>query len=106
MPTEAMFVVALVPVGALAVFFGSVANAHMQMCSAPVFRGRVMALYTILTMGSTVLGGPLVGWICQQWSPRAAFGLAGTVTVAAATGFVVTLPLGRRRPELRPAVTD
>ena len=35
LPNEVMVAAALVPVGALAVFFGSTSNAHMQMWSAP-----------------------------------------------------------------------
>ena len=91
-PTEAWVALALVPVGALAVFFGSTANAHMQVWSAPQFRGRVMAIYTFLTMGSTVVGGPLVGWISQHWSPRVALGVAGAATAFAAAILAATSP--------------
>ena len=91
-PTEAWVALALVPVGALAVFFGSTANAHMQVWSAPHFRGRVMAIYTFLTMGSTVVGGPLVGWISQHWSPRVALGVAGAATAFAAAILAATSP--------------
>ena len=83
-PTEPAVVLALVPVGAFAVFFGSISNAHMQLWSAPQFRGRVMAIYSLLTLGSTVIGGPFVGWVSQQWSPRGALGLAGAATAATA----------------------
>jgi MFS family permease len=84
LPSEALVFGALVPVGALAVFFGSTANAHMQLWSAPEFRGRVMAIYSLLTLGTTVVGGPFVGWVCQHWSPRAGLALAGVATSAAA----------------------
>jgi MFS family permease len=84
MPTRATVVLALVPVGALATFFGSTANAHMQVCSPAHVRGRIMSIYMLLTLGSTVVGGPFVGWVCQQWNPRAGLGLAGVVTVSAA----------------------
>lgn len=97
LPTETTVVLALVPVGALAVFFGSMANAHMQMCSAHEFRGRVMAIYSVLTLGTTVFGGPFVGWVCQRWSPRAALGLAGVATVTAALVLAVAL---RRAPDV------
>ena len=30
-------------------------------------RGRVMALYAIAFLGSTPIGGPIVGWISQQY---------------------------------------
>ena len=99
LPTEALVVVALVPVGALAVFFGSTSNAHMQMWSLPQFRGRVMAIYSFLTLGSTVIGGPFVGWVCQQWNPRAGIGLAGAVTLLTAVALALS-PLRRRDVEL------
>jgi MFS family permease len=93
LPGQLVVAAALVPVGALAVFFGSTSNAHMQMWSAPQFRGRVMAIYSLLTLGSTVVGGPFIGWVCQHWNPRAGIGLAGAVTVVAAR---VLAALGRR----------
>ncbi len=94
LPSQVLVTIALVPVGAMAVFFGSTANAHMQVCSAAHLRGRVMAIYTLLTLGTTVVGGPFVGWVCQRWSPRTGLGLAGTVTVGAAV--VLWSPLTRR----------
>jgi predicted MFS family arabinose efflux permease len=90
-PTKIETEVALLPVGAMAVFFGSTANAHMQIWSAPQLRGRVMAIYTLLTLGTTVVGGPLVGWVCQHWSPRIGLGFAGGTTVAAAVALAAPL---------------
>jgi predicted MFS family arabinose efflux permease len=95
LPGEILVAVALIPVGALAVFFGSTANAHMQMWSAPQYRGRVMAIYSMLTLGSTVVGGPFVGWVCQHWNPRAGLGLAGVATVVSAVA--LSLPSRRDR---------
>jgi MFS family permease len=94
LPNQVLVTVALVPVGAMAVFFGSTANAHMQMCSAPHLRGRVMAIYTLLTLGTTVVGGPFVGWVCQRFSPRIGLELAGLVTAGAAVA--LSSPLSRR----------
>jgi MFS family permease len=56
----------------------------MQVSSPLHVRGRIMSIYTLLTLGSTVVGGPFVGWVCQQWNPRAGLGLAGVATVGAA----------------------
>jgi MFS family permease len=95
LPSEALVLVALVPVGALAIFFGSTSNAHMQMWSRPEFRGRVMGIYAFLTLGMTVVGGPLMGWVCQRWSPRIGFVVAGVATAAAAA--VLALPMLRER---------
>jgi MFS family permease len=95
MPTKLETELALIPLGALAVFFGSTANGHMQIWSAPQLRGRVMAIYTLLTLGTTVAGGPFVGWVCQHWSPRTGLAFAGAVTVTAA--LVLAAPLTSRR---------
>lgn len=87
-PNVWLFQVTLVPVGALAVFFGTTANAYMQSWSGTHIRGRVMAIFTLLTMGSTVIGGPLVGWICQEWTPRIGFGGVGAATLLTAAALV------------------
>jgi MFS family permease len=84
MPTKGLLLVALVPTGALAVFFGSISNAHMQLWSAPQYRGRVMAVYSMLAMGTTIVGGPLMGAVAEHWSARASMGVAGVVTLATA----------------------
>ena len=91
MPTKFDTEVALLPVGAMAVFFGSNANAHMQISSAQQLRGRVMAIYTLLTLGTTVVGGPFVGWACQYWSPRIGLAFAGGATVTAAVALAAPL---------------
>lgn len=91
LPNEWLVFVALVPVGVLATFFGSTANAHMQMWSAPHFRGRVMGIYSFLTLGTTVVGGPSMGWVCQHWNPRAGIGVAGLTTVIAAGALTASM---------------
>jgi predicted MFS family arabinose efflux permease len=95
LPAETAVVIALVPLGALAIFFGSTANGHMQITSAPEFRGRVMAIYSLLTLGTTVVGGPFIGWVCQTWSPRVGIGLAGVTTALVAAS--LALPRLRAR---------
>jgi MFS family permease len=97
MPTKGLVLLALVPTGALAVFFGSISNAHMQLWSAPQFRGRVMAVYSMLAMGTTILGGPLMGWISQRWGARHGMGVAGIATLATAAALTAA---ARRDREL------
>jgi MFS family permease len=94
LPSRFAFEVSLVPVGALAVFFGSSANGHMQISSVPEQRGRVMAIYSLLTLGTTVAGGPFIGWVCQHWTPRTGLAVAGFATLAAAA--VLAVPLQAR----------
>jgi MFS family permease len=60
-------------------------------------RGRVMALYTVVFLGSTPIGGPIAGWIGQHVGPRV--GLIGGGIIALAAG-TLTLAWLSRRPRL------
>jgi MFS family permease len=70
--------------GAAAVTFAATINSTLQLAVAPEMRGRVMALYSVVFLGSTPIGGPLVGWISQTYDPRAALLLAGAAGLTAA----------------------
>jgi MFS family permease len=72
--------------GAAAITFMSTANATLQLTSRPDMRGRVMALYMVLFLGSTPIGGPIVGWIGQHAGARwsLVFGGAPSLLVALA----------------------
>ena len=54
--------------------------------SSPEMRGRVMSFWTVAFLGTTPIGGPLVGWISQQYSPRWALAVGGIAAVLA--GFI------------------
>jgi hypothetical protein len=43
----------------------------------------VMALYSIVFLGSTPIGGPLSGWLAQTVDPRAVLVMAGIAGIAA-----------------------
>ena len=43
-----------------------------------------MALYSVAFMGSTPVGGPIVGWVGQTVGPRAALVLGGVTAIVAA----------------------
>ena len=47
-------------------------------------RGRVLALQAIVFLGSTPIGGPIVGAICDAFGPRAGFVVGGIAALAAA----------------------
>ena len=50
----------LVPTGAALMLFLATANASLQLASDTSMRGRVMALYGLVFLGSTPVGGPLM----------------------------------------------
>jgi MFS family permease len=45
-------------------------------------RGRVMALWALAWLGSTPVGGPIVGWIGQNAGPRWSLVVGGVATLA------------------------
>ncbi len=83
-PTVGLAALALMPVGAASVIFAASVNSFLQLAVAPEMRGRVMALYSVVFLGSTPIGGPLMGWISGAAGPRAALALGGLVALGAA----------------------
>jgi MFS family permease len=75
-PTLAWEGAALVPLGAASIAFLSTANSLLQVHAAPEMRGRVMSLYTVIFLGSTPVGGSLVGWLSEVFGPRTGLYLA------------------------------
>lgn len=83
-PTLLLEYLALMAVGAASSAYTSTTQASLQLGSQPQMRGRVMALYTVVFMGSTPIGGPIVGWIAEDLGPRAGFAVGGVATVVTA----------------------
>lgn len=81
--------------GAASVVYSSSTNAMLQIRVDPTMRGRVVALYVMAFIGSTAIGGPLVGVIGEIVGPRAslATGAAGCV---AAVALALVYGRGRR----------
>jgi MFS family permease len=80
-PNLVVAVPALVAVGAAGASFIAASNAVVQGSAAPEMQGRVMALHSILFLGSTPVGGPLVGWVASVFGARVAFGLGGVAAL-------------------------
>jgi predicted MFS family arabinose efflux permease len=83
-PTPLTEGVALAPLGMAALAFMATANSTMQLNSHPDMRGRVMSLYGVVFLGSTPLGGLIVGWLAERFGPRSGLVLAGVASLAAA----------------------
>ena len=88
MPSMATEIPVLALLGAAAVTFAAAINSTLQLVVTPEMRGRVMALYTVVFLGSTPIGGPLVGWISETYDPRYALAMAAfSGLLAAASAF-------------------
>ena len=59
------------PLGAASVTFAAGVNSSLQLAADGPLRGRVMALYSVVFLGSTPIGAPLVGLLAQTAGPRA-----------------------------------
>jgi predicted MFS family arabinose efflux permease len=85
-PTFVLGLIAMVPVGYASMLFAITANSTLQRFTRADMRGRVMALYTTIFLGSSAIGGPIAGWVAESWSAPEALVASGGVAVAA--GFI------------------
>ncbi len=72
-------------VGMGSVGFMTSCNAILQLQAAPAFRGRVLALQAMVFLGSTPIGGPIIGWAGDTLGNRAPVLIGGLACFAAAT---------------------
>jgi MFS family permease len=94
-PSLAVFVVLIASVGAGQILFMSTTNTLTQLRADARMRGRVMSVHAMAVLGSTPIGGPLVGWISQQYGPRYGLAIGGVATLAG------TIVLGGQLVRLR-----
>jgi MFS family permease len=101
MPNLLSAFVVLVLVGGLSVLFISLGNSTLQLTSKPHMRGRVMALWSIAFLGTTPIGGPIIGAIADHSNPRVGLAVGGfSAIIAAGVGMLI----GREHPKA--ALTD
>lgn len=86
MPTLGFAIAGMVLVGFFSINVTSLANTILQLESKPEMRGRVMALWSMAMLGSTPIGGPIVGYIGQYAGPR--WGIAVGGLAAAVAGII------------------
>jgi MFS family permease len=71
--------------GITSIAFLTASTSIVQIEAAPEMRGRVLALQAMLFLGSTPIGGPIVGWISEQFGARYAIGVGAAAALAAGT---------------------
>jgi MFS family permease len=82
-PTLTVLLPCLALVGFGSISFNSLAKTTLQLAAVPAMRGTVMALWAMAWMGSTPLGGPLIGWVAGRLGSRAALIVGAAAAVAA-----------------------
>jgi MFS family permease len=84
------------------VYFAQAANQRVQLGTAAAYRGRVMALYILVFLGTTPIGAPLIGWLAEHLGPSTAIWIGGAVSLAAALlALLVKLRSSGERVRLR-----
>jgi MFS family permease len=96
-PTLALAVIAMMGVGFCSIIFLSLGNVILQQESDPLMRGRVMSFWTVAFLGSTPVGGPIIGWVGQHAGPRWGLATGGFAALLAAAWGAWTL----RRSDFR-----
>jgi MFS family permease len=91
-PNVAVACVTLLAMGATAFCFVTLCSTTLQLHSSSAFRGRIMALWVFVYLGTTPIGSILTGWIIAAGGARAALlvGSGACLAAAALAAFVHT----------------
>ena len=77
----------LVVMGLFSIVFTATASTRLQLITPPHLRGRVMSIYTLLFLGSTPIGGLIVGWVAEHYGvERAVIGSSIVCLLGVAAG--------------------
>lgn len=99
MPSLAGAYAAAVPMGIGGAAFLAVTNGIMQPRTPAHMRGRLLALQATAFLGSTVIGGPITGWIGDRLGPGWSVSYGGLVTLVVVAWFATQ---ARRLPSAAP----
>lgn len=102
-PSLALAAILFVPVGFATVAFSAMTNSSLQINADASMRGRVMSLWTVAYLGSTPIGGPIVGWIGDHFGARWSI-IVGSLAalVAASLGLAIVRRAARQQPVVAP----
>jgi MFS family permease len=88
-PTFWVTAMLLLPTGFFMIFFAQACNQRIQLGVDAAHRGRVMALWVLVFLGTTPVGSLVMGWLSQQYGPRTGVWLGGVVSSLAGASMLV-----------------
>jgi MFS family permease len=101
-PNLPLELVALAAVGFASITFLAMGNSTLQLTTDPQMRGRVMALWSVAFLGSTPIGGPLIGWITALSGARVGLGVGAlSCFLAAGLGLLAVRRLAPGSPAVQ-----
>ncbi|WP_182354319.1 MFS transporter [Flaviflexus huanghaiensis] len=89
MPTYWSYAISCIFVGYFTLTLLTSANMAIQTSVDPMMRGRIMALYQVVLMGSTPIGAPIVGWIAANIHPRWGIGIGAVAAIIVSIGALI-----------------
>ena len=96
-----------VALGVASIAYMTSTTAIVQVIAKDSMHGRVLALQTVLMIGTTPLGGPLLGWIADSWGARVPVAIGAVGALGAATyGWVAGRSLSPTEVEREIPVTE
>ncbi|CAN5650686.1 MFS transporter [soil metagenome] len=75
---------AAIVLGGASIAFMTSSTAIVQVLAGAEYRGRVLAIQGMVFLGSTPIGGPLVGWVSDVGGPRSGIAVGGIACLVAA----------------------
>jgi MFS family permease len=101
-PSFVVAMILLVPTGFFSIYLAQAANHRVQMGVDSAFRGRVMALYVLVFLGTTPIGASLSGWWGEHFGvPSAIWGAGIVCLVASVIALIWQLRVSHERLSLR-----
>ncbi len=102
-PTLYLAILGMIAVGVCSIACTSLGNSILQLESTPQMRSRVMALWSVAFLGSTPIGGPIIGWIGEHMNPRWGLAVGGASAILAAIFGAIAM---RYHPETHHAADE
>lgn len=94
-PNQPVAFVVGVVMGLTSITFMTTSTAIVQLRSDPMMRGRVLALQAIVFLGSTPIGGPILGATSERFGARWGLAVGAVATIAAGGYGLLTIRRGR-----------
>lgn len=107
-PSFNLALLGMVVVGFFSINFTSLGNVTIQLASRPDMQGRVMSFWSIAFLGTTPIGGPIVGSIGEHAGARAALLVGGIAAlIAAGVGMYTARQMDKREvPTVSDSIAD
>ena len=79
----------LIPLGFSTVYLGQAANQRIQLGVDAAYRGRVMALFVLIFLGTTPIGSMIASVIAEHLGAQASIWIGGAISLAASVAALV-----------------